>query len=298
MKVLIIGAGGFGKYHSLSLSQHDNELIVVDPSLEARSTVNKLLNRKSKSYSNLAAVDSAIPFDFCIIATSANIRVEQLLAVKRKFLVRKYLLEKVIINSIGDSEKLQTLDMKNIYVNYARRCYPFYQYLKNALNHIEALDIYIEGGDNALLCNAMHYIDLYEYITSSNITSVNTCLYGFKNAKRKGYVDAKGVIRAKSRIGSVVINNDGDSTKNVITIMSEENVLLQYLERDGILLDNIGLQWTTNIVVDQSALTQTQLAKNLEECAQLAEALPTNKMFIEALLEEEYFKKLSRVPIT
>ena len=298
MKVLIIGAGGFGKHHSLSLSQHDNVLAVVDPSLEARTAVDKLLNRKSRSYSNLEDVDSTLPFDFCIIATSANIRVEQLLEVKRRFLVRKYLLEKVIVNSIDDCEKLQALNVNDLYVNYARRCYPFYQYLKNMLVHIEALNIYVEGGDNALLCNAMHYIDLFEFITRSKIKSFNTCVYGLKDAKRKGYVDAKGVIRAKSECGSVVINNNSGNAKNVITIMSEANVLLQYVERDGILLDNIGLQWTSEIVVDQSALTQTLLVQNLEQCAPLAEVLSTNKMFIEALLEEECFNNMSRVPIT
>lgn len=298
MRVLIVGAGGFGKHHVVSLSQHEYELHIVDPSESARSELASNLNPRCRLYNSLDEIEQGSDFQFCIIATGASIRAQLFSHVRERFSVDKYLLEKVLFNSLEDYKVLNSACNSDIFVNYPRRAYPFYTKLKVALKKYDNLELLIEGGNNNILCNALHYIDLFEFITESKITRFTSCLYAFRESKRKGYVEASGVVKGQNSKGFITINNNLQKEKNRFTIKSNGKTLIEYIERDGVSYDGIDLCWEDDIVVQQSKLTNQLFSVELNCCPKMVDVIETNKSFIEMLLENDYFKGMKKVPIT
>lgn len=304
--VLIIGAGQIGSRHLQGLLKVSSPLniLVVDPSKESLQTSEDRANEIShkhiiKFQGELENIPSSI--DLAIIATSANIReivIKQLLGLTTlKYLI----LEKVLFQKPSSYDEIPSLlDAAGVttWVNLPMRTYKHYEEIKRTLNaDNERISVNVVGGNWRIGCNAIHYCDLFEYLTNSLISHFNTD--GLDNeileSKRAGFVEFLGSISALSSNGSALTLHSfpGDFSDLTVYISSSKN---RFIVHDGQQSQIIHLSAENNFVAMlepyrpeyQSNLTGDYVSSilNTGNChlSKLNEIAQTHKLYIEQLL--------------
>lgn len=122
--------------------------------------------------------EALAPADLTIVAT---------LAVGRADLIsrlldrgdRRFLLEKVVFQSAEEFSRI--LDAfahhgAKGWVNCPRRYYPFYVQLHEELQGTAPVIVQVSAGNRGLGCNAIHYVDLFEYLTGRLPVSIDGAL--------------------------------------------------------------------------------------------------------------------------
>jgi len=272
-KVVIIGAGQLGSRHLQALlkTQLQISIEVVDPiekSLEiAKDRAGEIppnMNIKSISYfSSIDAISNDI--DFCLIATTANVRFEVLKNLLLKANVKYLVLEKILFQKIEEySIVADILKSKNIkcWVNCPRRSYPVYQQIKSLITPDEQLTYTVVGGDWSLASNAIHFIDVLNFLNeNTEFKFEKFSITDVVESKRPGNFELMGTLIGKQSNGSnIFLTSRKDSQAGLITQIFSRNFLWQIDESKGELrtysTDN---QWkvesTTFSVPFQSELT-------------------------------------------
>jgi predicted dehydrogenase len=208
---VLVGAGQLGTRHLQALVGHACQPLsiqVIDPvqaSLDmarerAVAVENGKGNAKLNYLNNLEEIASEI--DFSVIATGAHCR----LAVMRQLFshasVRYLLLEKILFQSVEQVDQAIELIRQSgteAFVNCPRRMFPIYQELRELLKGSKRLSLVVEGSDWGLACNAIHFIDLWSYLTGStdyelDISTLSTAIL---DSKRTGYKEVSGVLRGR-----------------------------------------------------------------------------------------------------
>lgn len=212
LNFLLIGAGQLGSRHlqALALSDFSDIAIqVVEPSTQARKVaqerweeIKKTKNIKSIEFlKDLSSVNKVV--NFCIIATSANCRLQILKDLFEKVEVRQLVLEKVLFQSVEQLQEarrlLSPLDTR-VWVNCPRRMFPIYQQLRERLSKEQSLRLQVIGSNWGLACNAIHFIDLWamlggEYVYELDTSDLDPAIV---ESKRPGYKELSGTLSGLS----------------------------------------------------------------------------------------------------
>jgi hypothetical protein len=213
-KVFVIGAGNLGSRHIQSLCQVDEalELDIIDPShhsLElARERVREVVSatRHTIRYLN-SMVEMNDNYFFGVIATTANVRmaiIERLIEVSR---VKFLLLEKVLFQKSSDLDRANQLLFTagiTAWVNCPRRLFQYYKEVRDELSGLHINHVNVSGGSWALACNAIHFIDIIEWLTGSVVSNLNT--EGILNevfpSVRKNYIEFMGALKGHLASGA------------------------------------------------------------------------------------------------
>ena len=94
-----------------------------------------------------------------------------------------------IYRSIGNSKKA--------WVNTQEGIMPLYKKIKDKIYTDEkgSINIDVTGGEWGLACNAISFIDLFEWLTDSKVEDIDSSSIKFwKPSKRIGFVEAIGSI--------------------------------------------------------------------------------------------------------
>jgi len=272
MRVLQIGFGSFGKHHTTSLLDAGVEVLVYDPYLD-------LMPPSVIKIEALGDIKCKV-FDLIIVAINSSSHIGTLELLKsHNITADKVIVEKVPDNTI---DGITCVD-DNVYVNFPRRYYPFYQKLREiSLSRDSIQSISIKGGNNSMLCNALHYIDIFEYLTDSPINSIGCDLDDVFLAKRVGFYEATGEVNCSNKNASLFIQNDRSTRSNTVLVQFSSGSLLQFSERDGILVNDSGYSFPFPIVINQSALTIRYLDNIL--LPRLNDFRKTNTAYISSLV--------------
>lgn len=203
---LLVGAGQLGSRHLQALAQFDAAdmaISVVDPSPAALELARERLAQVTTS-SRLRAVRylpalADVPadrIDFAVIATGANCR----LAVLRELLatraVRALLLEKVLFQSVAELDEASALLAASAvpaWVNCPRRQFPGYRTLRDRLAGEGALRLQVAGHNWGLACNAIHFIDLWAFLSGRHDYRLDAEGLGASfPSKRPGFLEIAG----------------------------------------------------------------------------------------------------------
>jgi len=284
--ILQIGYGNFGRHHCTSLLNRYN-VFVHDPTVQKfNDGINKVKELKSME---------GLYFELVIIAVNANLHLElaniiSLLDIKTKDI----LIEKVPDNQLN--KNLSELE-KSLLINFPRRYYPFYIKLKEFCKNNIIKSIKVEGGNNSLLCNALHYIDIAEYITDTRFNWIDTELSDVFPARREGFFDGLGTINCSNEsLSLAIINRKSNSPHpNEISISFRDGSSIRYIERVGIEENSTKFQFNDQIVINQSELTVHYLTKNL--LPRFSQFQRTNSLFLQSLADKVPVNK-GRVLIT
>lgn len=214
--VAVIGAGEVGSRHLQSLAAIASEINikVVDPSFfsveRAKTRFFEKLNSNESSisfHSSLSELPQTV--DLAIIATTADVRrkvVEQLLKEKT---VKFLLLEKVLFQTLEDYKDVEhLLKIKNVkaWVNCPLRLNPFFQKLKQKINHCQTVDYFFSGTLFGLACNTIHHLDLLAYFTNETEFAIDCHKLDEQiiESSRKGFIEFTGTLFAETKNGSLL----------------------------------------------------------------------------------------------
>lgn len=257
-RVSVIGIGNLGLRHLESLinSKMNLEIYALDPSVTAiQNAVNftDKINYDDKVISvKFISSIKELPkdIDLAIVATNSNVRLKVvnnlLLNSKIKYLV----LEKVLFQKLKDYEDCNTLLENNnviTYVNCPMRSYKIYNKIKSLIDKSSKIEMFVSGGDWALGCNSIHYIDVFSFLNNS---SINTCdLYLDKeiiSSKRDGFIEFTGKLKITHDESSLLLTSIKDkSTEKIIKIYSKDNLFILN-ENSGIFEHYIGNKKISN----------------------------------------------------
>tara|TARA_X000000368_G_C23022562_1_gene708679 strand:+ start:903 stop:1889 length:987 start_codon:yes stop_codon:yes gene_type:complete len=216
-QIAIVGSGQLGSRHLQGLSKTKKyiEITVIDPNLKSLSLAKTRFNQIPKTnkvisiryISNYNEINRNI--DIAIIATNADVRrivIEKLLLSTN---VKYMILEKVAFQSINDFQTvISLLNKKQItaWVNCPRRMYSFFQNIKQDTLKAKSIKIYLEGSQWGLACNAIHFLDIFAFLTNEsdlniNINKLNKQIY---SSKRDGFLEITGKLLVNSKRGDLL----------------------------------------------------------------------------------------------
>ena len=205
-KVVMIGVGALGKRHLSSIMNTKLPLDVFCYDINSQALNNFEWDNK---YNNktLAMVSSFDDFpkkiDFALFAMTSTGRREMFEQLISHCKVKNILFEKVLFQKIEDygyvGRRLNELNIK-AWVNCARRQMDSYQELARELAFARDIRISLAGGEWGMACNAIHMIDLIEFISGGLETKIDKMqlLPEIANSKRKGFKEVYGSMEGHS----------------------------------------------------------------------------------------------------
>lgn len=239
IKSLIIGAGQLGCRHLQGMLKSKNQsqtIYIIDPSEDALN-ISKARAEEvehnhqvyfQQDYNNLP--DS---FDVIIVATSANVRENVVTQLLNHFQVKYLILEKVLFTDLDSYKRVGEL-LKNcstkVFVNHARRMFQSYKELKKIVDIPFIGTFQVVGGNWGLGCNGLHFIDLLEFLSDSQVDTLdaNWVDNDLLESKRRGFVEFTGTIKGRLKNGATfqVTSLAGEPSVPTITMFSTENRFL------------------------------------------------------------------------
>jgi len=215
-KIVLVGAGQLGSRYLQGLKNVSFPLSikVVDPSDEALNKARDLWNDTGEAFtihsvnwvSNLEVLPQEI--DLVIVSTTANYRLSVVTELASKYMVRYWVLEKVLAQSSWQLISLrQSLESaRGSWVNIPRRMMGWHQILKAKFSSDFPLKMNRRGADWGLACNSIHFIDLAAWWTGELLDSIDVSMLSEKwhESKRSGFYEVFGVLRAKFTGGTIL----------------------------------------------------------------------------------------------
>lgn len=222
----IIGAGQLGSRHLQGLLTYQQGLLsifIVDPSNESLSVAQQRAEEIKhkhtltflKSYEDLPK-----QLEFVVVSTNSNVRLAVMEALFQHANVRNLILEKVLFpDSVHYTKACNLIKTNhvNCWVNHPRRMFESYHHLKSLFNTNKIYSFQLVGASWGLACNGLHFIDLFEFLTNSKLTSIDNALLDGKpiESKRSGYLEFDGTLTG-------TLNNKHNFT---VTSLKNQNLI-------------------------------------------------------------------------
>ncbi len=284
MNVLVVGFGNMGCRHTQSLIEKypENKYFIVEPNKDVyECNIKKIdvLYNRLFYYDDILSLPDNI--DFAVIATSAFPRYKITQALIGKG-VKYFLLEKIVFQSEQQFDEITNLLRMNdclAYCNFVNRYFPNYIEIKNSFIQGSPMKMIVSGSDFGLGCNALHYVDLFEYITSSRVQLTSSKLVENLKPNRRGsiYKELLGQIIFTSRNGDTLIisadeNRVGGNEivilhNNNYDILNEESrTHVHYSEKKGVVRKEFKILYTSFLtgVIYNDIIHGKSLLPNIE----------------------------------
>lgn len=223
LKVCLVGIGNIGYYHLLSLLKYSRflDIIVIDKKEKNFIKIkkifsNKLLARKGikLKYSDKINFKNQI-FDFLILATTSDARLIIIKKILKKNEIKNILVEKIAASNFAEYQKMKKIFKENKiknYINFPRREYKVYNFIKNKLNSLKIKKIRISyiGYNWNLASNVFHLIDLTSFLTNNKKFSIkiNKLKDRAYLSSRKFFYELKGKLVFENNHGSTLVCED------------------------------------------------------------------------------------------
>jgi predicted dehydrogenase len=266
MNILVVGFGNMGCRHAQSLlkRKNDDNIYVLEPNKEIiEINKSKIGDEENKIVFIDIIDDLTCEIDFAIIATSAYPRFE----IVKKLLdsgIKKFLLEKVVFQSENQFDIV--IKMLNdydavAYCNFVNRYFPNYQTIKKEMLDNIPFKMIVSGADFGLGCNALHYVDLFEFLSDefSSVKSSNLVLLNSINRRGDMYKEVTGQLAWGTLKGNnLLINSDVNKTGGVEIIITQggnTHILNEESLKHVELLADLSLKSTDFVIKYTSELT-------------------------------------------
>ena len=205
MNCAIIGAGQLGRRHLQGLLTCYNaklNIFILDPSSESLAVAElraKEIEHSHELFFTNTIHDLPKDLEFVVIATNSKVRLNAMETLFQHARVRNLILEKIlfpVLEQYTQALELVHHHQVSCWVNHTRRMYEAYHQLKSYFNHNKTYSFQLVGASWGLACNGLHFIDLFEFLTDSKLTSISNSLLDGQpiESKRSGYVEFDGTL--------------------------------------------------------------------------------------------------------
>ncbi len=214
-RVLIVGCGQLGSRHLQAVASLTSAycIEVVDPRPEAlqlgRDRLHELGVDRLPEVRWLQSLDDATDqSDLCIVATQAEGRCEIVQSVSKRLGVRRFLLEKMVAQAIGDYEDLIGFSNRlglSVWINCKTRVHASHRRIKQHLDPAEPFVLSVAGGNHGLANNGVHAADLFVYfdaIGDIELTAARIDPLLHPSKRGANIFDLSGTMHAHSSKGS------------------------------------------------------------------------------------------------
>lgn len=273
-KVLIAGAGQLGSRYLQGLVKVDIplDIYVFDLSLTSLNTAStrweeveglgKQLHRPF-FISDISGIPDSV--DLAIIATGANSRVNVVQSISAISKVDYWILEKVLAQSITQIDLIaEAISVaKGAWINTPRRVMKWYEEIKRCFLSKEPIVFSVVGGQWGLACNAIHFLDLVQWLTDEQLVDIDTSGLNpeWISSKRPGYFEVMGSITARFSNGSTAILKVEDNNDPVMIGIKQGSFAWVIKEQEGMAERSDGYK-VYGALEFQSALT-SEIVKNI-----------------------------------
>lgn len=309
MNCAIIGAGQLGSRHLQGLLTYKDvklNIFVLDPSIESLA-VAQLRAQEIEHNHSLTFTQSyqGLPnkIEFVVIATNSKVRLTVMEALFQQTSVKYLILEKVLFPDIHQYAKaLELINVNNVkcWVNHPRRMYESYHQLKSLFDNSKYYNFQLVGASWGLACNGLHFIDLFEFLTDSKLTSISNSLLDGQpiESKRSGYLEFEGTLLGtlnNKHTFSITSLKNQDLIAPTMSIMTDDvRIIIQesgtpkvyFLKKEN----NFDIEENSFQVLYQSQLTGTLLEQiqtsGTCDLPSFEHASSTHKLFIESILNK------------
>ncbi|MBU2510509.1 Gfo/Idh/MocA family oxidoreductase [bacterium] len=323
-QISVIGAGQIGSRHLQSIARISSPVTihVVDPVAQSLGVAAQRV-KEIPGNNNIVSIhfhntikDLPSKVDFCIIATAADIRFSVMKELIEATAVEGLLLEKVLFQTEMELEQATALSTGHhvkSWVNCNKRLFPIYARLKELIPGNETITFTVKGDNWGLACNAIHFIDLVEWLTGKTITSLDTTKLDrqIHKSKRNGFIELTGTLLGKTERGDkMVLVSTQDEHPAFLLKVESGTVMLEVIEQKGELVvkaknDEREVESMSFSPVYQSNLTHMVVENYFKtgqcELPTLEESARQHLLLVKSLngfIHEITGKKVIRCPIT
>lgn len=315
---LIVGAGEIGSRHlqGLALSSTPLVVFVIDPSQDSLDhasvrwhQIHESVNHNARFVTHVTDLPSH--FDLGISATTSGVRLTSTAKILEATRVKNWIFEKVLVDSPSKLEPLEKLVTGSAWVNCPRRRSSLYQQLREKVTpaKLKGCQFYVNGSQWGLACNAIHFIDLMEWLTGEALISIDSTGLDprWHQAKRPGFSEVSGTLFCEFSGGSsLIMDSEWDSTRELSTFLRLSNGFTVNISEFG--SETTSLEDGDEIddsLPFQSRTTQDYLRRILSGkdvgLAKLRESSRMHEIFLKTLLEhyhENCDNTVTSLPIT
>jgi hypothetical protein len=233
-KCLLIGAGQLGSRHLQGIIKNSKklEIYVLDPN---ENSIKIALEREKEITHTHKVIYTqyweTLPdyFELVIIATNANVREHVIHKLLEKHKVGFLILEKVLFQELAAYQRVDDLLVQHnvvTYVNHPRRIFESYNNIKVNLDLYSPGVYNVVGGNWGLGCNALHFLDLFVYLSGSKLKDINVDSIDDKiiESSRIGFVEFTGTLIGHLSDSSIfsITSFQGESSSITVTIFNNE----------------------------------------------------------------------------
>jgi predicted dehydrogenase len=234
----LIGAGNIGRRHLQGLLRAELPLhiYVVDPFVQSLDAAKEVLAGAGvptlhtvSFHQHIAELPKQV--DLIIIATAADTRKDVLKALLESVSTRLMILEKVLFQKLSDyAVAAELLNRHHIkaFVNCPRRYFPHYQAL-----HQDAFSsewrMTVIGSNWGLACNAVHFIDLYNYLSGQIPNAYSTVSLDptIIDSKRAGFIEVNGVLQSEDGRLRIECTTEPGNLIEVVLAKNSERIVIK-----------------------------------------------------------------------
>lgn len=213
--ILLVGCGNIGFRHLQAMAQlsEPSRICIVEPAIGLHPRISDFLATAASGphQFELATTPESVParVDLAVIATNAAHRRAAYQAAAQGRDIACVIFEKVLFPTIADIEAVAaslTTRKTSAYVNCGRRGFPGYQALRTQWADARPLNLTVTGAQWGLGSNAIHFLDLAEYLNGAALTDVDLSGLepGAVASKREGYVEIFGNVTGHLSNGATV----------------------------------------------------------------------------------------------
>jgi SAM-dependent methyltransferase len=215
--IAVIGCGNIGSRALQALARLETpaRIVAVDPEPSALARARaRVLDLGNAAQAEVLYADSiaALPYeiDLALVATRADTRRAAVEALLDHARVRDLVLEKILFQLARDytavGERLATCGTR-CWVNLVRRAWPGYQALRRRLGGDRRLEMLVLDPDFNLASNAVHFLDLYAFLTGVPVSMLDGSGMDLAPAasRHSGFRELTGVLRGQGADGARVM---------------------------------------------------------------------------------------------
>ncbi|MBQ4861995.1 Gfo/Idh/MocA family oxidoreductase [Pseudoalteromonas sp. MMG013] len=241
-KILIVGCGGIGARHLQGVLKSSLPLSidVVDIDKESLTNASKLagevtLGNAQTQVHYKTVLPEGQDYSVAIVATTSHVRLHVMRELLNSNHVTSLILEKFLFSFKNEYQQAKNLLKQHsvkAYVNCPRRMNPNYQALKKELKKHSNWQFSVEGNEWGLACNAVHFLDIYRYLTEEQqplvLEGKGLEPYIFES-KRGGYKEVFGRITSSSKELSILCGHSEKMSLQVKLTSEHQEVLIDEL---------------------------------------------------------------------
>lgn len=238
--VIISGCGNIGRRHleALLACGRSVRVHVIEPDPESQAAAQEMASATpiTASADAAKAPESA---DLAIIATGALVRRQAFEELLARATPRAVLFEKVLFTTRNDLVMVgNILRDRGIpaFVNCGRRGFADYDALRNKLKGQRGVSMTVDGAGWGLCSNAIHFIDLAEFLTGAQVQSLSS--RGLDReplpAKRAGCIELTGSLEGTlSNGGTLAIRCGADGIQPPTVTLTQGDAVWRVEESAG-----------------------------------------------------------------